>query len=674
MKGENRKLLLAVLAGVLAANCRGGTQSKQGISPLDELPPHIKRITHFGERADWSGDGKRILFVEKTFGDVYEIELATNIIRPMTHNYFHEGYTRALYLSNGDILLSGARQFDAANPWASRSEANAELWVLKKDLSAPPVPLGEKCSEGPAVSRRRMHIVWTQGGALWSADIKYEDGTPKLANKKKVLDKKDLPFESGLETQNLRPPDEKELIFSAYGYQGTEVCGVNLKSGKVVNYSNAPGQYDEPEGIFPDGKYTLVECDKHSGKGTQYIDLYKLALDGSGKTERMTFFSDYPGYKASNPVVSDDGRYIAFQVAKQGDPAGVGRGILIFDIEKFEGRSGSKDEGAKVEENADKPKVDEAENPKVDEKAEDVKADEAGNTKVDEKVNKPAAEEKVEKPRADEKSVEEAPETFAEKPPPNEPNTIEARIDRIKRDYGVSARHKYNAAAFFPARWLRPPISGEGSQMPPEEIMRVLDAVEKFLSAYPKEVLKKNLTDIYLISGMKFYGKGFGAAYGNSAIYVNSEGQSKGYTEQFLLSQMHSELSSIFLMNYAGEFSQEAWKSVNVAGWEYNGTGVEMLGQEDIFAQTDELLSRGFLVKYSQSSIENDVNMFAFWAFTKPEQLRELTSKYERIDKKYRLVVQFYNKIDPGIAIDALEDASHIVNWAPDGASQRSGG
>jgi len=650
-------ILLIALVGASGASCAGAAASKQGISPLDELPPHIKRITHFGERADWSGDGKRILFVEKTFGDVYEIELQANIVRPMTHNYFHEGYTRALYLSNGDILLSGARRFDAANPWASRSEANAELWVLKKDLSAPPAPLGEKCSEGPAVSRRRMHIVWTQGGALWSADIKYEDGTPKLANKKKVLDKKDLPFESGVETQNLRPPDENELIFSAYGYQGTEVCGLDLKTGKVVNYSNAPDQYDEPEGIFPDGKYTLVECDKHCGKGTQYIDLYKLALDGSGKTVRMTFFSDYPGYKASNPVVSDDGRYIAFQVAKQGDPAGVGRGILIFDIEKFEGRSAG-----------------DVEKPKVQEKTQDVKADEAANPKVEEKVNKASVEEKVEKPWADEKPVEEAPKTVAEKPPPNEPNTIEASIDRIKRNYGVSVRHKYNAATFFPARWLRPPISGEGSQMPPEEITRVLAAVEKFLSAYPKELLKKNLTDIYLVSGMKFYGKGFGAAYGNSAIYVNSEGESKGYTEQFLLSQMHSELSSIFLMNYAGEFSQEAWKSVNVAGWEYNGTGVEMLGRNDIFAQTDELLSRGFLVKYSQSSIENDVNMFAFWAFTKPEQLRELTSKYDRIGRKYRLVVQFYNKIDPGIAIDTLDDASHIVNWAPDGASQRTGG
>ncbi len=330
------KFLFFVLVGLVSTNCLGQSQSKEGKSPLDELPAHIKRVTYFGQRADFSHDGKRILFIEKTFGDVYEVELKTKTIRPMTHRYYHEGYTRALYLSNGDILLSGARQFDATNPMPSRSEKNAELWVLRKDLSAAPVALGEKCSEGPAVSRRNMRIAWTQGGAFYMANIVYKDGKPELANKKKILDKRDLAFETGLETQNLRPPDEKELIFSAYGYQGTDVMGLDIETGKVVNYSKAPNQYDEPEGIFPDGRHTLVECDRHNRKGTQYIDIYKLALDGSGKTERMTFFSDYPGYKASNPVVSDDGRYIAFQVAKRGDMAGVGRGILIFDLKMYE--------------------------------------------------------------------------------------------------------------------------------------------------------------------------------------------------------------------------------------------------------------------------------------------------------------------------------------------------
>jgi len=336
MEFRGRKLAVLTLVMLLLTICYGQTSIIEGVSPLDELPGYIKQVTHFGERADFSHDGKRILFLEKTFGDVYEVELDTGIIRPITHRYYHEGYTRALYLANGDILLSGARQFDANDPLASRSEKNAELWVLKKDLSGPPVPLGEKCSEGPAVSRRQMRIAWTQGGAFYMADIVYKDGKPGLANRKKILDKRDLPFETGLETQNFRPPDEKELIFSAYGYQGTEVMGLDIETGKVVNYSQAPNQYDEPEGIFPDGKHTLVECDKHNRKGTQYIDIYKLALDGSARTVRVTLFSNYTGYKASNPVVSDDGRYMAFQFAKRGDMAGVGRGILIFDLESYE--------------------------------------------------------------------------------------------------------------------------------------------------------------------------------------------------------------------------------------------------------------------------------------------------------------------------------------------------
>lgn len=307
-----------------------------GRCPLDELPSHIMRITQFGQRPDFSHDGKRILYIERTFGDIYEVEIATKTIRPMTHHYFHEGYTRALYLSNGDILLSGAKKFDAENPWASRDEENAELWVLKKDLSGPPTPLGEHCSEGPAVSRKRMTIAWTCEGQFFMADIVYKNGRPELANKKNL--RRETPFECDYETQNFRPPDEKELIFSAYGYQGSEVAGLNLETGKVVNYSNAPEQYDEPEGIFPDGKHTLVECNKHMEKpeGIQEIDIYKLALDGSGKMERITYFAEYPGYKATNPVVSDDGRYMAFQAAKKGDPAGVGRGILIFDFQKQE--------------------------------------------------------------------------------------------------------------------------------------------------------------------------------------------------------------------------------------------------------------------------------------------------------------------------------------------------
>lgn len=312
-------------------------QHKTG-NPEEHLPANIKRLTQFGQRADFSHDGKKVLFLEKTYGDVYEYELATGKISLITGYFYHGGFTRALYLANGDVLLSGCTSFDAANPHVNRQK-KAELWVLDKSYKKPPVRLGTKCSEGPAVSRKNMKIAWTVASnqypdsmekgqyLFYMADVVYTNGVPHLANKKVILDNEDTPFKD-MEVQNFVPPLEKSITFSAYGYQGTEVMLLNLETGKITNMSNAPNEYDEPEGIYPDGKFTLVESDKATGA----VDIYKLALDGSGKMKRLTFFSDYEGYKSSNPVVSDDGRYMAFQIAKSTDLAGIGYGIFLMDL------------------------------------------------------------------------------------------------------------------------------------------------------------------------------------------------------------------------------------------------------------------------------------------------------------------------------------------------------
>jgi hypothetical protein len=314
-------------------------------SPDDNLPAHIRRLTTFGERADWSHDGTRVLFLEKTFGDVYEVEVASGRLRLLTAHYPHAGYTRALYLSNGDILLSGPPEVDPRNPWPARSQA--ELFVLDRGGAKPPVALGTKCSEGPAVSRRRLHIAWTILHAQYpdelpagvsqihEADIVYESGAPKLASRRLVLDSRSLPFRCTLETQNFRPPDERELTFSTYDYNVSEAFAVDIQTGKTRNLTNTADLYEEPEGIFPDGLWTCIETDRDNGMGGaghQYIDIWKLALDESGRLERLTEFTRNAGFKASNPVVSDDGRFMTFQMAKVGDPAGVGRGIFLYDL------------------------------------------------------------------------------------------------------------------------------------------------------------------------------------------------------------------------------------------------------------------------------------------------------------------------------------------------------
>ena len=110
---------------------------------------------------------------------------------------------------------------------------------------------------------------------------------------------------------------------------------IDLKSRQVTNMSKHSG-YSEVEGIFPDGQHTPVESDRQcewlgGERGSGNIDIWKLKLDGTGKdVVRLTTFNDFEGGKASNPDISTDGRYMAFQSARTSDPAGVGYGLLLY--------------------------------------------------------------------------------------------------------------------------------------------------------------------------------------------------------------------------------------------------------------------------------------------------------------------------------------------------------
>jgi Tol biopolymer transport system component len=299
------------LAAIVASTAILAAHGQKTGSPEANLPSNITQLTGFGERASWSPDGNRIAFMAKSFGDAFVVDVKTRMIRLVTH-YPHAGYLRVQYLPNGDFFLIGARTFTDISTTRSR---NQEMWVLKADGRSRPVALDHKISEGVAISRRSMKIAWsnTRGqypevlgegeSVIYTADIVEEGGTPTLANKKEVI--------------------RASLA---------DVFGIDLASGKVTTYRKIPGEYNEVEGIFPDGGYTLVESSREQlRQNSNYIDIWKLKLEpNSTDFVRMTRWGDYPGYKASNPVVSPDGRTIAFQSARNDDPAGVGYGIFLL--------------------------------------------------------------------------------------------------------------------------------------------------------------------------------------------------------------------------------------------------------------------------------------------------------------------------------------------------------
>jgi hypothetical protein len=331
--------VLVLLAIPLVAQRKPGSQ-------LDRLPQNIEQLTHFGERADISPDNRRIAFMAKSFGDAMTIDLDTRTIRCLTCNVPAAAFLRVMHLSTGDYILIGPERFEDIR--TSRARDN-ELWFLGKTAGAKPVRLNQKMSEGAAVSKKSLKIAFSQtheqaadlapgASRLIVADVEISQGGAKLVNQKTVHESKDR--SCVIEGQDFYDNDTK-MTFSCYEPKGlASVMGIDLKTGRITNFSKAPGAYNEVEGIFPGGQYTCVESDRQveqlgGARGASNIDIWKLKLDGVGKDMvRLTHFNDYEGGKSSNPVVSTDGRFMAFQTAKTSDPAGVGYGILLYWFRK----------------------------------------------------------------------------------------------------------------------------------------------------------------------------------------------------------------------------------------------------------------------------------------------------------------------------------------------------
>ena len=249
-----RILTFVALALAVGVECSQGTRDG---SPEDNLPPGMTRLSHFGERASWSPDGTRIAFMEKSFGDAYEVDLATRNIRLLTH-YAHPGFLRVQFLPNGDYFLIGARTFTDISTTRSRDQ---EMWILKADGKPGDhaVPLDHKISEGVAISRTAMKIAWsnTRGqypdefkpneSVIYTADVVYEGGQPRLANKKEVI--RAMAPECTLEAQDFRHNDT-ELIYTCYRTPYADVLGVDLKTGATTVYRKEADRIQRGRGDF----------------------------------------------------------------------------------------------------------------------------------------------------------------------------------------------------------------------------------------------------------------------------------------------------------------------------------------------------------------------------------------------------------------------------------------
>src|SRR5262249_35166794 len=100
----------------------------------------------------------------------------------------------------------------------------------------------------------------------------------------------------------------------------SEVMTLDLTTGAITNESRSL-DFEEAEGMFPDARVDVMESDRDVRKGAfGPIDIYALALDGTGRNvRRLTFFADEPNRKAHQPSVSPDGNHVVFVRGVVGD-------------------------------------------------------------------------------------------------------------------------------------------------------------------------------------------------------------------------------------------------------------------------------------------------------------------------------------------------------------------
>ena len=322
-----------------------------GPHPLDNPPSFHSKLLDYGERPYWSPDGKRIAFIESNYGDACEIDFETRKVRNLTQGLGdHHSFLRVLFMYNGSYILIGPKEFKDRH--ISR-RVESEMWWMDREAKRPPIPLGRTLFEGMGVSWIAARITYAVNdlqqpslgegvSECYISEIDTSDERrPRLGATRRIYR-----VEDGRrpEPQDFRHAD-REVIFAEYGSAasratGTFKCtvqGVNVETGALRVYINEPRIHNECEGIFPDHEHCCLESGVDSDAANPLpIDLWKLALDGSGRRVRLTRMCDHKPWRATNSNVSPDGLWLAFMTNIQGDEAGYGRGLGLLDLAAWE--------------------------------------------------------------------------------------------------------------------------------------------------------------------------------------------------------------------------------------------------------------------------------------------------------------------------------------------------
>ena len=201
----------------------------------------------------------------------------------------------------------------------------------------------------------------------------------------------------------------------------------------------------------------------------------------------------------------------------------------------------------------------------------------------------------------------------------------------------------------FPTSWVGGDVRATAVGVDVSEVDRSLQLVDAAMVKYPAGLLRENLEAVYFVKQMRFYGLKYGGTNSRNTIYIANRGVRQGFTDQYILSTFHHELSSILLRNHAEQFDNDAWQAANVEGFRYRSSGMQSL--KDGTADTKyggQFHVDGFLNQYATSSMEEDFNTYAEALFMGDHRFWEIVDRFPRVQQKADVILAFYGSLDPG--------------------------
>jgi len=362
-------LRVAAAAAVLIAASSEAAPAPLGVDYLT-APFRQERILDWGNRPNWSADGRRIVFTKDDIvdGPAYEVDVKTRKVRCLTCKFDKAQFvTRIFYLPDDSFLIEATPGMTGGSGGGADAGRTELLW-MSKDL-ATPVSLGTSAMGDIAISRTAdgdgsVRIAWSaikdKGLQLVTGKLSHDGRTARISDVQGLYE-----FQAGkagpisiAEAYEFVDHGKAVMFWTVeLNTLDGEMYKVDIATKAITKIYASPAHNETH--TFPDERFGLEESNLLSdpdgpyrgisglGKGglsffmqmkgipqaaqraaenaDKGFDLAVVTMDGQSRRQ-LTKLSPL-GAQAHQSVASPDGRRIAYAVkdpqGKSGQPVGL---------------------------------------------------------------------------------------------------------------------------------------------------------------------------------------------------------------------------------------------------------------------------------------------------------------------------------------------------------------